>query len=376
MLTYELPFNLDIIQILGFSVSLLITLLLTPLIRSRALKLGLMDLPSERRIHKVPTPRLGGIGIYLGFFLTTSILIFLSKENSYYSDYPYLGIFVGGTMIFVLGLLDDIEPVQSRYKLLVQIIAASVAWFLGVRILHIVNPLYHADFGFFEISIGTQIITFSYWISYLLTVLWIVGITNAINLVDGMDGLATGVSLISAIAIWAVSLGQKIDQPAGALLSAALAGSLLGFLRWNFNPARIFLGDSGSYLTGFVLSALTITCVMKSVTLAIMTPMLVLIFAIPIVDMLYAIIRRLLKGKPILEPDKEHLHHQMLATGLNQKAAVYVFYLISTLLGLLATYLMSIQSFYRFLILSAIVTSLILFFTFVINWKHQKIFKK
>ncbi len=369
--------NLQAVQLIGFCIALIISYLITPFIQSRALKLGVLDKPSKRKLHSTPIPRLGGVSIYTSLFLTSLIFVtaYLNYRTSIVGSFTLLGIFAGGTIIFFLGLLDDIEPVRSWIKLIVQIGAASVAWLLGVRIVQVVNPLYHSDLFFFELSMGSQTFAFNTILSYLLTVLWIVGITNAINLVDGMDGLATGVSIISAIAIWAVAVDFRINQPAGALMAATLAGALLGFLRWNFNPARIFLGDSGAYLTGFILAALTVSCVVKKVTLVVMTPVLILIFALPLLDTSLAIVRRLLKGKPILEPDMEHLHHKILAIGLSQKRASYVLYFISGVLGIWATCLISGKSFYRFMILSTLVVGISLFYACIINWKHQKLFR-
>lgn len=369
--------NFEVIQFLGFFIAMTIAYLIIPQIRARALKLGVLDKPSKRRIHEKPTPRLGGIGIYISFFLTLFGIYFFSfkYDLNQLGNFPLFGILIGGTMIFILGLFDDLEPVGPINKLLIQLLAASAAWYFGVRIEHIVNPFYHGDFYFIKLSFGESVIYFSQIASYLITVFWIIVITNAINLLDGMDGLSAGVSLISAIAIWSVSIGKRIDEPVGALMSAILSGSLLGFLRWNFNPARIFLGDSGAYLTGFVLASLAISCVMKSLTLAIMTPMLILIFALPILDVIFAVIRRLVGKRSILEPDTGHLHHKVLAIGLSQKNAAYVFYFISFLFGICATYLMSIQTFLRFLILMSFVIFIMLFFTYVINWKHQKVFK-
>ncbi len=370
-------YNIQLIQLSGFFIALVISYLLTPLIQSRALKLGLLDKPSKRKLHEKPVPRLGGVSIFVSLFLTT--LFFLATYWKYRTSLPgtftLFGIFAGGTIIFFLGLLDDIEPLPAILKLATQILAASVAWFLGIKIIHLVNPLYHANLFFFEVSIGDQVIHFYPIISYLLTLAWIVIITNAVNLVDGMDGLATGVSLISAIAIWAVLVDYRINQPAGALMAATLAGGLLGFLRWNFNPARIFLGDSGAYLTGFVLAALSISCVTKKLALAVMTPVLILIFALPIGDTLFAIIRRTLSKKSILEPDKGHLHHRVLAIGFSQKTASYFLYFISAVLGLLATYIVSRKSSLRFIILSGILFGITLFYTCIINWKHQKLFR-
>ena len=361
----------------GFFVALLIAYLVTPLVQSRAIKLGLLDKPSKRKLHEKPVPRLGGVSIFVSLFLTTLffVSIYWMYKNNMADTFNLLGIFAGGTIIFFLGLFDDIEPVPAKLKLLIQIFAASVTWFLGIRILYLANPLYHADYYFFKLSVGDQIIHFSPVVSYLLTLAWIVIITNAVNLVDGMDGLATGVSLISAVAIWAVSVDYRINQPAGALMAATLAGALLGFLRWNFNPARIFLGDSGAYLTGFVLSVLAISCLTKKIAIAVIAPVFVLIFAFPIVDTLFAIVRRTLSKRSILEPDKGHLHHRILAFGVSQKIASYLLYFISGLLGFWASLLISLKSSFRFLILSLIVLAIALFYAGIINWKRQKLFR-
>lgn len=379
MLNSEIVYKIQFIQILGFVISLGLCFLLTPIVRNRAIRLGLLDKPTEdRRIHKTPTPRLGGIAIFLSLFLTSTFLIVMNETVSpgTVGKFPIFGVLLGASIIFILGLLDDLDPVNPKLKLLIQILAASVAWALGVRILHIINPLYHSDFVLIKISIGDRILHFNLLVSYLLTVLWIIGITNAINLIDGMDGLASGLSLISAISIWSISVGKNINEPIGALIAACLAGSLLGFLRWNFNPARIFLGDSGAYLTGFILASLTISCVMKSVTIAIMTPILIFIFAVPIVDVLLAMVRRIEKGQSILMPDKEHLHHKFLAIGFDQKRTAYIFYFIGIFCGLLATYILSHQTFLRFALLIGIVSFIFLFFSLVINYKRQKMFKR
>ena len=369
--------NIQSIQVSGFIIALLISYLLTPLIQSRAQKLGVLDRPSKRKIHTTPVPRLGGVSIYASIFLTSLVFIaaYWHYKISVIGTFSLLGIFAGGTIIFFLGLLDDIEPLPAMYKLCIQIMAASIAWYLGIRIVHVINPFYHADLGFFSLSVGDQYFHFGRMLSYLITLIWIIGITNAVNLVDGMDGLATGVSLISAVAIWSVAVDYRISQPGGALMAATLAGALLGFLRWNFNPARIFLGDSGAYLTGFVLACLSVSCVIKKVALAVISPVLFLLFALPIVDTLFAIIRRTINKKSIFDPDKGHLHHRILAFGVSQKYASYILYLISALLGLLATYLVSFKSSLRFLFLSAFVVLIALFYTCVINWKRQKLFR-
>lgn len=377
MLTNKVLYNIQSIQIFGFAIALFISYLLTPLIQSRAQKLGVLDKPSKRKIHTTPIPRLGGVSIYASIFLTSLVFIaaYWHYKISVIGTFSLLGIFAGGTIIFFLGLLDDIEPLPAVYKLYIQIMAASIAWYLGIRIVHVINPFYHADLHFFSVSVGDQYFHFDRIASYLITLIWIIGITNAINLVDGMDGLATGVSLISAIAIWSVAVDYRISQSGGALMAATLAGALLGFLRWNFNPARIFLGDSGAYLTGFVLACLSVSCVIKKVALAVISPVLFLLFALPIIDTLFAIIRRIMSKKSIFDPDKGHLHHRILAFGISQKYASYLLYLISALLGLLATYLVSFKSSLRFLVLSAFVVLIALFYTCIINRKRQKLFR-
>lgn len=377
MLSHNVFFNIKVIQLSGFFIALLISYLLTPLIRSRAFKLGILDKPGERKIHDSAVPRLGGVSIYVSLFLTSLVFltVYWNYNKSIDASFSLLGICAGGTIIFFLGLLDDIEPLHPLIKLVIQILAGTVAWLLGIKILSIINPFYHADFHLFEFSIGNPVIHFSPLVSYLITLLWLVGITNATNLIDGMDGLATGVSLISALAIWAVSMDYRINQPAPALMAATLAGGLLGFLRWNFNPARIFLGDSGAYLTGFVLAALAVDCATKKVALVTIAPVLILIFGLPIVDTLFAIIRRTINRKSILEPDTGHLHHRILAFGLSQKLTSYILYFVTAALGFWATYLISIKSTLRFLFLSTVVIGVVLFYACIINWKHQKLFR-
>lgn len=377
MLLNKIFNRVDLDQFMAFFFALAITYILTPVIQSRAVKLGVLDKPSDRKLHTTPIPRLGGVAIYLSIFITSLLMLphYWNYSVTSVGTFTLLGVFASGTIIFFVGLLDDLEPLSPQIKLTIQLIAATIAWYLGVKIITISNPLYHADFGFFKLSIGGQAIPFDPLISYFLTVIWIVGITNAINLIDGMDGLATGISLIGAMAIWAVSVDFKINQPGGALMAATIAGALLGFLRWNFNPARIFLGDSGAYLIGFLLASLTIGCTTKKVAIAVITPLMVLIFALPIVDTTLAIIRRLISGRPIMQPDKEHLHHKLLQLGFSQKITSYVLYTVSASFGILATYIISRRSCGRFLVLSALVVVIALFYALVINWKRQKIFR-
>jgi hypothetical protein len=209
------------------------------------------------------------------------------------------------------------------------------------------------------------------WMSLPVTVFWLVGIANAVNLIDGMDGLAAGVSAISALTIWSVSLAGSLDRPYSALLAAVLAGALLGFLRWNFNPARIFLGDSGAYLVGFVLGAISIMGVIKGATAnTIIVPCVLLILFFPILDTSWAILRRVARGRSPFEPDAGHIHHRLLQTGLSQKKVAYLIYFVSATLGLVAASLVHQQKY--FLMLAGTVLVMAVFFAEVLNRHRQR----
>ena len=354
-------------QLPGFLVALSISWWLTPEILKRAKKLGLVDKPGDpRKIHKTPTPRLGGVAIYVS--LMASLFIMMAICGRIPRQDGFLGIALGGTIIFLLGLLDDLEPIAAKVKLVVQILAAVTTYSLGVRIKYIPIPLATSiDFWFIHLH-GNHPLELGLW-SLPLTVIWLVLMTNAVNLIDGVDGVSGGVSTISAMAIWAVALAPSINQPYAALLAATLAGALLGFLRWNFNPARIFIGDSGAYLAGFVLGTIAITGVLKGVAVfTLIVPSFVLILMIlffPLLDTAWAVIRRTIKGKSIFSPDAEHIHHRLLQVGLSAKMVAYLFYAATALLGLVAAYLVNQQRYY--LSLCAFVLFLSLFFSEVLN---------
>jgi UDP-GlcNAc:undecaprenyl-phosphate/decaprenyl-phosphate GlcNAc-1-phosphate transferase len=364
--------HLDQMQIPGFLVALAISWWLTPEIRARALKLGLVDQPGEdRRIHKVAVPRLGGVAIYISLIVTLTLM--LAIGGRFPREGGLAGIAVGGTLIFVLGLLDDLESLSAKVKLVVQILAGCAAYSLGVRIKFLPMPMTtDLDLGFLHLHGGVPI-DLGPW-ALPLTVLWLVGVANAVNLIDGMDGLAAGVSLISAISIWSVAMAINIGQPYPALIAAVLAGALLGFLRWNFNPARIFLGDSGAYLTGFILGAVSITGVVKGVTaVTLIVPTFVLVFLIlffPLIDTAWAIVRRLSTGRSIFAPDAGHIHHRLLQAGLSQKTVAYLIYGLTGALGLVAAHLVNQERY--LLTLGAAVLGMALFFAEVLNRHRQK----
>lgn len=372
-------------QIPGFLIALAISWWLTPEIRSRAMKLGLYDAPGEeRRIHKIPTPRLGGVAIYIAIMMSITTLILVCgrlPHTARGSEGGYIGIAVGGTLIFILGLVDDLGGIQAKIKLAVQILAACAAYSMGVRIKSIPLPDYLIHHippdvaSMLHIPANSHSIELGFALGICVTVLWLVGIANAVNLIDGMDGLAAGVSAISALTIWSVALGEHIDRAYAALVAAVLAGALLGFLRWNFNPARIFLGDSGAYLTGFILAALSITGVIKGATTAtLIVPTFVpalLIFFFPLLDTTWAIVRRVSKGVSPFTPDAGHIHHRLLRLLKgNQKRVAYSIYGMTGALGLLAAWVVKQQGYY--LILCASVIAMAVFFAEVLNRNRQR----
>ncbi|MBS2006307.1 MAG: undecaprenyl/decaprenyl-phosphate alpha-N-acetylglucosaminyl 1-phosphate transferase [Cyanobacteria bacterium SZAS TMP-1] len=366
--------RLDQAQIPGFLIALAISWWLVPEIRSRALKLGLVDKPGEaRRIHKKPVPRLGGVAIYISILATVTTLIAIAgrlpKEAR--GAEGIVGIAVGGTLVFILGLIDDLDSIKAKYKLIIQVLAGCTAYSLGVRIKHIPLPNYiNFDLGPLHLHGSIELGMFS----LPLTVLWLVGVANAVNLIDGMDGLAAGVSAISALTIWSVALSNEISRPYAALMAAILAGALLGFLRWNFNPARIFLGDSGAYLTGFILAAISITGVIKGVTAGtVIVPTVLLVGFIlffPLLDTSWAIVRRAAKGKSVFEPDRLHIHHRLLDTGLDQKKVAYIIYGASGVLGFIAACFVHQQEY--FLKVFGGVLVMAFFFAEVLNRHRQK----
>lgn len=311
-------------NIIALVIAMSVAYLATPLVIRLAKLVGAIDVPKDdRRVHKVPIPRLGGLAIFLGF------MVALFYREGFKPE--MYGILTGASIIAALGFFDDIKPLPAKFKLVVQIIAATIVIQSGVKINWVTNPLY---FMFPQVPY----IHFGIW-AYPLTLVWIVGVTNAINLVDGLDGLAAGISAISAVTllIAAMSTGQEL----AAFLAAILAASTLGFLPYNFNPAKIFMGDTGALFLGFMLSVISVTGALKSAAaLSILIP----IFAIglPIFDTLFAMVRRALSGKSMMEADKGHLHHRLLEAGMSQKQAVLTLYSISAVLGFSAVALVEV----------------------------------
>ena len=336
-------------HIIGAFISYLIGVFIVPLVIEFSQKEGLVDLPNERKIHKLPISRLGGIAIWSSTMLTFLFLVLLSY-------YPYgsllSGILLGGSLMFLLGLVDDVYNLSAKFKLLIQLSIATIVCLLGVQIDTIFNPL-----GGEAIKLGV--------LSYPITILWIVGISNAVNFIDGVDGLAGSVITVSSITLALIAVSMTPAQPITALLAFILAGSMLAFLTFNFNPAKIFMGDSGALFSGFLLATLSVAGVMKGATLAVLLPFLVL--AVPIIDITFSSIRRILKGKSPFVADAEHIHHKLLKAGLSQKKTVVVLTFFAIVGGALATYFTGTLENYFIYIAILIVIMLILSFISIMN---------
>ncbi len=286
----------------------------TPLAIKIAPKIGAVDIPKDnRRMHSKPMPRFGGVAIFAGTI--AAMTLFLRNEPG------YVGIICGGTLIYLLGVVDDLKNLSPKLKLLGQFVCASVAYAGGVKILFITN---HFAPGH---------IFFAGALCYIVTVIWIVGITNTVNLIDGLDGLAAGISLIASCAIAYAAYIHGYYPATAAML--AIAGGAAGFLPYNFHPAKIFMGDGGSLFLGYMLATVsTVGSVKGSTFIATVVPFLVL--GVPIFDMGFAILRRLINHRPIMEADKGHIHHRLMAAGFGQRRTVLTIYAIGGTMGVSA----------------------------------------
>jgi UDP-GlcNAc:undecaprenyl-phosphate GlcNAc-1-phosphate transferase len=306
-----------------FLLALILTLILTPVTRSLALKLGAVDRPSKRKIHKNIIPRFGGLSIFASFVIAVVLAMSFSAAFGVKLNFKEIqslnGILFGGALITLIGLFDDMKGLSALWKLAGQIVASSVAIYFGVQIYIISTPF-------------TNLIMLGFW-AIPVTLIWMTAITNAINLIDGLDGLASGITLIAGATLFAVAI--KMGQYDSAILLAALAGTSAGFLRYNFFPASIFLGDSGSLFFGFMLACASIVGVLKS-TLVIALVIPIVVLGIPIYDTATAIIRRAITGRPIFEADKKHLHHRLLKAGFNQRQVVILIYVACLILSVAA----------------------------------------
>lgn len=301
--------------ILPFFVAIFISFFLTPLVRKLAFKIGAIDIPKdERRVHKEPMPLLGGVAIYAGVVITCLMFIPIDKT--------LISILVGGTIILISGIIDDMKGLSPKLKILFQLLAGLSLIIGDVKVDFVTNPF-----------TANNTVIYLKWLSIPITLFWVVGITNTLNLIDGLDGLAAGVAMISSLSLTFVA--DKFGYTTVIIISAIIAGSTMGFLPFNFNPAKIFMGDTGALFLGFMLAAISIEGVMKSVaTIAIIVPIIIL--GVPIFDTTFAIFRRILSGRSIMSADKGHLHHRLLARGYSQRKTVLILYAISGVFGLFA----------------------------------------
>lgn len=315
--------------LITFVLAFIIAFSATPIVRKLAFKVGAVDVPKDdRRMHNKPIALMGGAAIIIGFVVALAFDL-VSTSNLLKPGRELLGLLTGIAVIALLGILDDTKALGSKTKLLFQLAAAiTVVLISGTRIAVVTNPF---------VPLGLTVL--SPYISYPLTIIWIVGITNAVNLIDGLDGLAAGVASISSLSLFFVSMLIAGPDPAiavyTAVTTAALAGSTLGFLPFNFNPAKIFMGETGSAFLGFTLAVISIQGTLKSyAAISIAIPLLVL--GLPLFDTLFAIIRRIGTGKPIMQADRGHLHHRLIDMGLSQRQSVVTMYIASGALGLCA----------------------------------------
>lgn len=309
--------------LLALGVAFVITFIVTPVVKSFAVQVGAIDIPDKKRhIHSHPIPRMGGLAIFIGFLL--SVLLFAKITVQ------VRGILLGAILIAVVGAIDDIVNLNAWLKFGVQIIAAVIAVLSGIIISVVTNPLEITNHQ--AVAIGVAAVP--------VTILWIVAVTNSVNLIDGLDGLACGVSAIASLTMLIVSMLVSTSNSNVATILAALCGACLGFIPYNINPAKIFMGDTGALLLGYILATASVIGMFKFY--AIVTFLLpVLALAVPLSDTVTSFFRRILHGKSPFTADRGHFHHKLLDMGLNQKQAVAVLYAVSAVLGLAAVLLTS-----------------------------------
>jgi len=299
----------------------ILSFLATPLVKHLAQRVGAMDVPKDnRRMHDHPIPRMGGLAIFLGFLLST---LFFCREL----DQGLKSILLGAIVIVILGVFDDRNALGAKLKLVVQLIAAAIVVFYGdLRIDRLTNPFGSSLYSYWDFGI----------LSYPITIIWIVAITNAVNFIDGLDGLACGVSCISSLNLLVIAL--LVSDAEVSILMAALTGACLGFVPYNFNPAKIFMGDTGSTFLGFMLATISIQGLFKAYTaISFIVPFLLL--GLPIFDICFAVIRRVASGRSPMEADRGHFHHRLIDMGFSQKQSVAIAYVLTGILGLAAVLL-------------------------------------
>ncbi len=322
--------NLPELYALATITAFVTAFLATPQVRKLALKVGVLDAIGERRMHAEPKPRIGGIAVYLGLasalFVTIGFALHTSLFHSANDTQDFFGLLFGGTLIMLVGVWDDIMGMRPRNKFVAQVVVAIISMIYGFHIHDIKVP------G------GENYLNLPAWIDYPLTLVWYLGMMNAINFLDGLDGLLSGVAAISGVFLFAIA--SMHGHVGAALVLCALVGGALGFLPYNFNPAKIFLGDTGSLFIGYVFATVSLLITAKvAVTVSLIVPLVAL--ALPVADTAAAIVRRIRAGRAITEADRGHFHHLLVFRfGLGVKQAVLLIYGVSFLLGM-AAYLLS-----------------------------------
>lgn len=335
-------------------VTFLISVILVPVAKKVAEHVGAMDMPNERKVHKKPMPRMGGIAVYTAFLFGYMLYGQITNQM--------ISILIGSFLIVLVGIFDDIKPIGAKYKFLVQVVAALIVVIYG-------------QVYFTEISFLGLYIKFNKVVSYILSTFFIVSITNAINLIDGMDGLSSGISSIYFLTIGVIAFILNKIGGLDITLSFIMLGATLGFLVYNFPPAKIFIGDSGSLFLGFIISIIALLGFKVTTLTSLVIPITIL--AIPIFDTILAIFRRLLKGESIGTPDKEHFHHQLLKMKFSTKTSLLIIYLINIMFSAISiVYVIGDQS--LAIVLYGILAILLLFVILKtdILYEHKKGSKK
>ena len=320
MTSYNLIF-----LVFSFVIAFVLSFAMTPVVKKFAFKIKAVDVPKDnRRMHKKPIPRLGGLAIITGFMISALIILSFFGELTK----GITSMLIGAVIIATMGIVDDVKALDAKPKFLIQIAAALVVVLWGeVRIEAFTNPI---------IWLGSPYMELPMWLSVIISVIWIVFITNAVNFIDGLDGLAAGVSAIMSVSL--VFIAARMGEMSEAIIGIALMGACFGFLPYNFNPAKIFMGDTGSTFLGFILASLSIQGVFKSYAIiSFAVPLLIL--GLPLFDAAFAMIRRILKGQSPMKADRGHLHHRLIDMGFSQKQTVFILYAISGVLGITAVVL-------------------------------------
>jgi UDP-GlcNAc:undecaprenyl-phosphate GlcNAc-1-phosphate transferase len=343
--------NLIVRVLVSLIAALVMSFAATPVVKSFAHKVGAIDVPKDdRRVHDHPIPRLGGLAVFLGFLLSVVLFADITKQIQ--------GVLIGSVVVVIAGVIDDIVPLKAWIKLCMQIIAALIAVLHGVVIEILSNPNLLSNNSYLNLG----------FLAVPLTVIWIVAITNSVNLIDGLDGLAVGVSGIGSATMLVIAL--LVAEGNVAIIMAALAGACIGFMPYNINPAKIFAGDTGALLLGYVLATMSVIGLFKVYAIiSFAVPFLVL--ALPLFDTIFAFSRRILKGQNPMAPDRGHVHHRLIDMGLTQKQAVAILYCISTVLGLSAVVLTTSGEMKAILLILAFVVAAVVG-VFIMKTTHKE----